>query len=72
MGGLEHWIADQSWKVEPDGWTVLPDLNNWRFRLYPVTGGVQINATAPGGGRPAVWTVSGLAVWTGTEANDDE
>jgi hypothetical protein len=39
MGGLEHWIADQSWKAEPDGWTVLSDLNNWRFRLRRVADG---------------------------------
>jgi hypothetical protein len=42
-----------------DGWTVVGDLGRWHFRLYSVPGGVRISATAPGGGAPAVWLVSG-------------
>jgi hypothetical protein len=72
FGGLQHWTADQSWKTEPDGWTVLPDLKNWHFRLRRVADGVQVRATAPGCGQPAVWIVSGPAVWTKTEANGVE
>jgi hypothetical protein len=21
MGGVEHWVADPLWQVEPDGWS---------------------------------------------------
>jgi hypothetical protein len=72
VGGLEQWIADQPWQMATDGWTVFTDLNNWRFRLRRVAGGVQISATAPGGEQPVRWIVSGPAVWTGTGANDGE
>jgi hypothetical protein len=69
---LEAWIADQPWRMTPDGWTVATELDGWRFRLMQVPGGLRVSASAPGGGRPAVWSVSGAAVWTRTGANDDE
>lgn len=57
MGGVEHWIANQLWQVEPDGWTVALNLTGWRFRLQPVPNGLQVSATAPGDGTPAIWVV---------------
>jgi hypothetical protein len=59
VGGLEHWIAGQHWRVEPDGWTLLTDLAGWRFRLVPIPAGLWVSATPPGGGAPAVWVVPG-------------
>jgi hypothetical protein len=58
-GGMEQWIAQQLWDAAPDGWTVLPDLGGWRFRLVPLVGSIQVIATAPSGGQPAVWVVRG-------------
>jgi hypothetical protein len=56
--GVEIWIAGQDWHAGPDGgWIVLSDLDGWRFRLRPVPGGLRVSAAAPGGWRPAVWTV---------------
>jgi hypothetical protein len=72
IGGLEAWIANQLWQATPDGWTVAEGLKGWRFQLRRVLGGLQVSATAPGGGAPAVWIVSGPAVLTGSGANDDE
>jgi hypothetical protein len=56
---LEQWIASQPWKAAPGGWTVLTDLDGWRFGLRPVPGGVQVSAAALGGWQPAVWVVPG-------------
>jgi hypothetical protein len=56
---MEVWVAGQTWQAEPDGWTVAGDVDEWRFWLRPVAGGVRISATAPGGGSPATWTVPG-------------
>jgi hypothetical protein len=58
-GGLEQWLAEQVWQVEPDGWTVPLDLSGWRFRLQPIPAGLWVNAIPPGGGAPAVWVVPG-------------
>jgi hypothetical protein len=57
VGGVEHWIADQLWQVEPDGWTIPLDLTGWRFRLRPIPAGLWVNATPRGGGAPTVWVV---------------
>jgi hypothetical protein len=59
--GMEVWLAGQLWQTTPDGWTVAADLDGWRFWLRSVPGGLQVSATAPGGGRPAVWLVKGSA-----------
>jgi hypothetical protein len=56
-GGLEAWLAVQLWQVEPDNWTVLPDLSGWRFRLQPIPVGLWVIAIPPDGGGPAVWVV---------------
>ncbi len=56
LGGLERWIAEQSWEATPAGWTVPGDLQGWRFRLEPAPGGVRVVASA-NGGEPAVWFV---------------
>ncbi len=33
-GGLEAWIARQSWQKMPgEGWSVMRDLQGWRFRV---------------------------------------
>jgi hypothetical protein len=57
VGGVEHWIADQSWQAAPDGWIVAGDLGGWRFWLRPVAGGLRVSAAPPGNWRPAVWLV---------------
>ncbi len=58
LGGLERWIAEQRpWEAPPGGWTVPGELQGWRFRLEVVPGGVNVIASTPGGGEPAVWFV---------------
>ena len=57
LGELESWIARQPWQAAPGGWTVVTELQGWRFRLTQVPEGLQVSARAPGGGAPAVWTV---------------
>ena len=59
VGDVEPWIADQPWKAAPGGWAVAGELQGWRFRLEVAPGGVRVLASAPGGGEPAVWFVSG-------------
>ena len=59
FGGLEAWIAGRCWKVAPDGWVVTGELQGWQFRLVVVACGLRISASAPGGGDPAVWIVTG-------------
>ena len=59
LGGLERWIAAQRpWEVIPAGWTVPGDLQGWRFRVEPASGGVRVVASA-GRGEPAVCFVPG-------------
>jgi hypothetical protein len=43
----------------PGGWTVTGELQGWQFRLEVMPAGLRINASAPGGGDPAVWVVPG-------------
>ncbi len=58
LGGLERWIAAQSWDAAPVGWTGPGDLQGWRFRVEPAPGGVRVVA-ASNGGEPAVCFVPG-------------
>jgi hypothetical protein len=51
VGGVEYWIAGQTWQAAPDGWIVTGDLGGWRFRPRPMADGVRVSATVPGGGR---------------------
>ncbi len=57
IGGIEPWIAGWPWKAAPGGWTVAGELQGWRFRLEVVPAGVNVIASTPGGGEPAVWFV---------------
>lgn len=41
----------------PGGWTVTGELQGWQFRINVVESGLQVIASAPGGGDPAVWIV---------------
>jgi hypothetical protein len=59
VGGLEAWIASRRWQATPDGWIVTGELQGWQFRIDVVAGGLRITASAPGGGDPAVWVVTG-------------
>ncbi len=56
IGGLERWIADQSWLAAPGGWVVPEPLQGWRFRVEPAPGRAQVIASAEGGA-PARWSV---------------
>jgi hypothetical protein len=56
VGRLEAWIADQPWEAVPGGWALVQDLQEWRFRVEPVPGGLRISAGMPGA-LPAVWTI---------------
>ena len=38
------------------GWAVPGELQGWRSRVEPTSGGVRVVASAPGG-EPAAWTV---------------
>ena len=29
LGGLERWIAAQSWEATPDGWTMAGEFQGW-------------------------------------------
>jgi hypothetical protein len=55
-GGLEAWIARQSWRTVPGGWAVRKELEGWRFRLEAVPEGVRVIAGMPDA-EPAVWVV---------------
>jgi hypothetical protein len=55
VGGIERWIAEQTWRSGPGGgWTVPGDLHGFRFRLLPVAGGVRVTMS---GEEPATWVV---------------
>ncbi len=60
VGDIEPWIAGRPWQAVPGGWTVAGELQGWRFRLEVMPGGVRVVASTPGGGEPAVWTVSAV------------
>jgi hypothetical protein len=58
VGGIERWLAEQSWEqLAGSGWRVLGQLHDrWRFLLEPVAGGgvrVFMYADEP----PATWVV---------------
>lgn len=57
IGVFERWIADQPWQEVPSGWQVSGTLDDWRFQLSPVSGGIQVMASSPRSEMPAVWTV---------------
>jgi hypothetical protein len=59
IGGLEAWIAGRRWRTAPGGWSVTGGLQGWQFRLDVVAAGLRVSASAPGGGDPAVWAVTG-------------
>ncbi len=59
VGDVEPWIAARPWHTTPGGWTVVGELQGWRFRLEAVRGGVNVVASTAGGGEPAVWFVLG-------------
>ena len=56
VGGIERWIAQQSWEAVPGGWTVPGEFYGLRFRVALVPDGVRVTASKDTG-RPAVWTV---------------
>ena len=57
VGGIERWIAVQSWQVVSGGWAMLGEFHGLRFRLEVMAGGVRVIASAGGGREPAVWSV---------------
>jgi hypothetical protein len=59
FGGLEAWIAGRRWKTAPGGWIVTGELQGWQFRIDLIPAGLRISASAPDGGNPAVWGVTG-------------
>ena len=48
-GNVEPRIAGRPWQAAPGGWTVAGELQGWRFRLEPTSGGVRVVASAAGG-----------------------
>ncbi len=56
-GNVEPWIAEQPWKAEAGGWSVLGELQGWRFRLEVMPGGVRVIAFMGGGREPTLWSV---------------
>jgi hypothetical protein len=58
VGDLEARIATRRWKTAPGGWVVTGELQGWQFRLDVIPAGLQISASAPSGGDPAVWVVT--------------
>jgi hypothetical protein len=57
IGDIEPWIAGRPWQAAPGGWSVVGELQGWRYRLEVMAGGVRVIASTGGGGEPAVWTV---------------
>ena len=57
VGDVAPWIAEQPWKAEVGGWSVLGQQHGLRYRLEVMQGGVRVIASKAGGGDPAVWTV---------------
>ncbi len=57
VGQVEPWIAEQPWKAEAGGWSVLGELQGWRFRLEVMPGGMRVIASMGGGREPKVWSV---------------
>jgi hypothetical protein len=55
---LKAWIAGRRWKTAPGGWTVTGELQGWQFQLDFIPAS-RISASAPDGGDPAVWVVTG-------------
>ena len=57
VGEVEPWIAEQPWKAEVGGWSVLGEFHGLRFHLEVMPGGVRVLAFKAGGGKPATWVV---------------
>ena len=57
-GGLEAWMAERRWQATPDGWTVVGELQGWRFRIEVVAEGLRLSARATDDHAPAIWTVT--------------
>jgi hypothetical protein len=55
--GLEAWMADQPWQAAPGGWTLVGEMEFWRFTVDTIPGGLLLSAWEPGAA-PAVWTVT--------------
>ncbi len=56
-GDVEPWIAEQPWKAEVGGWSVLGEFRGLRFHLEVMPGGVRVIASMDGGREPSVWAV---------------
>ena len=54
VGQVEPWIAEQPWKAESGGWSVLGELHGLRFHLEVMPGGVRVIASLGGGREPTV------------------
>ena len=48
LGGLERWIADESWLVAPGGRVVPEPLQGWRFRVERAACGLRVVTTVRG------------------------
>jgi hypothetical protein len=46
-------------QARPGGRLVTGELQGWQFRLDVVADGLRISPSAPDGGDPAVWVVTG-------------
>jgi hypothetical protein len=58
---LDHWIAEQLWRVMPGGWWVGATLRGWHFRVE-VASASRLRLTAfPPDAAPAIWLVPGKA-----------
>ena len=54
---LDGWIGAQPWTAAPDGWRVVPLLEDWIFTVASVSA-ARLRITAlPLGGAPAAWLV---------------
>jgi hypothetical protein len=61
-GDAVSWPGQPQSRVEqarPDGRLVTGELQGWQFRIDVIPAGLRISASAPGGGDPAVWVVTG-------------
>jgi hypothetical protein len=43
----------------PGGRLVTGEIQGWQFRVDVIPADLRISASAPGGGNPAVWGVTG-------------
>jgi hypothetical protein len=66
FGGLEAWIAEQTWEAVLGGWTVAGRVRGRSFRLEPFGSGLRITAVTLGGEAPGEW-----ATWIVPGRSDD-